>query len=184
MNSNAKHVWNPDRLDVGALAQAGASLTGCDPLSRFERLMVEAVGDQADAVRVQWEARGEWRAGVQGGEGAPWLHLQAQVAIPLPCQRCLGPVTTELVLDRWFRFVADEATAEAQDEDSEEDVLSLEPRPSLRELIEDELLMALPMVPMHHNCPQSVMMQAGDLPSEPESEPVVHPFAALKHLKK
>ena len=66
-----------------------------------------------------------------------------------------------LEVDRWFRFVADEATAELEDDDSEEDVLALEPRPDIAQLVEDELLMAMPLVPMHETCPVAVPMQAG-----------------------
>ncbi|MFC3217232.1 hypothetical protein [Comamonas sp. JC664] len=50
----------------------------------------------------------------------------------------------------------DEATAAALDDESEEDVLVLAPQIDALELIEDELLMALPMVPMHEVCPVDV----------------------------
>ena len=116
-----------------------------------------------------------------------WLHLQAQLTLPLTCQRCLGPVATPLVVDRWFRFVADETTAAAEDEDSEEDVLALEPRPSLLELIEDELLMELPLVPMHEVCPESPAALAGaaDVPADEAPESMrPNPFAGLARLKK
>jgi len=90
-----------------------------------------------------------------------------------------------LEVDRWFRFVIDEATAAAEDEDSEEDVLALEPRPNLRELVEDELLMELPLVPMHETCPQPVVMAAGAIDGPADAEPQrKNPFAELARLKK
>lgn len=113
------------------------------------------------------------------------MHLQASAAVPLSCQRCLGPVITPLEVDRWFRFVADEATAETEDDDSEEDVLALEPRPDLLDLLEDELLMAVPLVPMHGACPAPLPAAADDpgaLPEEISTPP--HPFAALARLRK
>ncbi len=79
---------------------------------------------------VRWQCRGEMRPDARG-KSVPWLHLQAEAAVSLTCQRCLGPVSENLEVDRWFRFVADEATAEPEDEDSEEDVLALEPRPDM-----------------------------------------------------
>jgi uncharacterized protein len=46
-------------------------------------------------------------------------------------------------------------------------------------LVEDELLMALPMVPMHDTCPESIQTQY----ESPHFEDKPHPFAALARLK-
>ena len=54
-----------------------------------------------------------------------WLHLQADAMLPLICQRCLEPVDVPLAVDRSFRFVADETTAAAEDDEAEEDVLAM-----------------------------------------------------------
>jgi uncharacterized protein len=53
-------------------------------------------------------------------------------------------------------------------------------------VLEDELLMALPLVPMHEECPVAPRLQAGDLrdsdaTGEPGENP--NPFAALAQLK-
>jgi uncharacterized protein len=187
MKSNPKTAWNADRLDVRAFAQAGASLVAEEPLTRFQRLHEEMLPGGDEPLRpVHWQAHGELRPAANGGAPAVWLRLQAQAVVSLCCQRCLGAVATPLEVDRWFRFVADEATAAAQDDEAEEDVLALEPRPSLHELLEDELLMALPLVPMHDACPEPVVMQAGDaaLASDTDPEPRKNPFAELAKLKK
>jgi uncharacterized protein len=187
MKSHSKASWNADRLDVRAFAQAGASLEAEEPMSRFARLSAEAMPGVPDAARaVVWQARGELRPAASGGEPAVWLQLTASTAVPLSCQRCLGAAETSLAVDRWFRFVADEATAEREDDESEEDVLALEPRPSLHELLEDELLMALPLVPMHDTCPEPVVMQAGDAAVIGDADPAPrkHPFAELAKLRK
>lgn len=181
------HSFNPARLDLRAFAQAGEPLSGASPLAALERLAAEAAGDVA--ATVNWNARAEYRQpGVLTGVAradAPvlWLHLGAQAVLPLTCQRCLGPVDTPLEVDRWFRFVADEATAEAEDEEAEEDVLVFSAAFDLIALLEDELIMALPLVPLHDSCPVAVPMQAGeaDVPA-PAERP--NPFAALAHLKK
>lgn len=187
MKPNPKTAWNADRLDVRAFAQAGARLEAEEPLSRFDRLSAEAMPGAPDTARaVAWQARGELRPAASGGEPAVWLRLTARTTVPLACQRCLGAANTPLEVDRWFRFVADEATAEREDDECEEDVLALEPRPSLHELLEDELLMALPLVPMHDTCPEPVVMQAGDasLLDEVDPAPRRHPFAELAKLRK
>ena len=87
------------------------------------------------------------------------LHLDAEATVPLVCQRCLSPVETPLTVDRWFRFVADEATAEAEDEDSEEDLLVVSRDFDLHALIEDELLMDIPVTPVHDVCPTPVALR-------------------------
>ena len=187
MSAESKSSWNPDRFDVRAFTHAGAHLAAQEPLALFPRLLAELPDEaSADGRTLDWLVTGEQRPGQRGAEPSVWLHLQAQVVLPLTCQRCLAPVDTPMAVDRWFRFVADEATAAAEDEDSDEDVLALEPRPSLRELIEDELLMELPLVPMHDSCPQApAALAASDDPGMDAGEPARrNPFAELARLKK
>ena len=101
----------------------------------------------------------------------------------MECQRCLTPVDVPLDVERSFRFVADEATAEALDEECDEDLLALSREFDLRELIEDELLMALPVVPRHEECPTSVPRPP---PTTTLGWPIqkTQPFAALAALRK
>ena len=80
-----------------------------------------------------------------------------------------------------MRFVRSEAEAERLDEVSDDDVLVLLPRLDLHELAEDELILALPLVPRHDDvCPEPLPMPIDDLPSE---EPAPNPFAALAALR-
>ncbi|MBT9552287.1 MAG: DUF177 domain-containing protein [Hydrogenophaga sp.] len=184
MKTNSGKTWNPRRLDVRAFAEAGAALQADLPLSSLKRLLAERVPDHGGETMIAWQARGEMRPG-NGGVPGVWMHLQASADVPLSCQRCLAPVITRLDVDRWFRFVADETMAEAEDDESEEDVLALEPRPDLLDLLEDELLMALPLVPMHETCPAplpAVVDDSATSPEEPSTPP--HPFAALARLRK
>lgn len=172
---------SPDRLDVKAFVQAGATLTGHDSLLKYQRLAEEAQGLHPD-LYVDWQAHGELRH-VDGGGEAQWMHLQVQCAVPLLCQRCLGPVDAPLEVDRWFRFVADEATAEALDDEAEEDLLAISREFDLRALIEDELLMALPVVPAHDVCPTRVPMAFSDEAFEAANDEKPNPFAALAGLQ-
>ena len=109
-------------------------------------------------------------------------HLEAKATVPLTCQRCLHPVPTELLIEQDFRFVADEATALAEDDASEEDLLVLEDSFNLQALIEDELLMSLPLVPMHPAC------MSEQAPTSKEEAALLaearpNPFAVLASLK-
>lgn len=184
MNKPTRTVWNPARLDAAAFAQADALLEGQTALAELERLVedLHLPDDGPVAGQVAWALRGEMRAPRAGQQPDVWLHLQASVTVPLTCQRCLGPVDAPLEVDRWFRFVADEAAAEAQDDDCEEDLLALEPRPDMLAVLEDELLMSLPLVPLHDTCPESVPL--GDPAPIVEAAPErPHPFAQLARLR-
>lgn len=173
---------SPDRLDVKAFAQAGAHLSGHDTLLKYKRLAGEAQGLHPD-LRVDWAADGEVRT-THGVGGQVWLRLKASATLPMTCQRCLHSVDVPLEVEREFRFVADEATAEALDGDSDEDLLALSREFDLRELIEDELLMALPVVPRHEECPTDVTLASSGEDFEQASADKPNPFAALAGLRK
>ncbi|HWI81091.1 DUF177 domain-containing protein [Ramlibacter sp.] len=148
------------RLDVRRFAEEAGALEGREPVQKHERLMAETQG-RGGAYAVSWSAAGEMR---NPGHVHPevWVHLRAQAVLPLTCQRCLGPVEVPLAVDRSFRFVADEDMAAAQDETAEEDVLALSRSFDLVELVEDELLMELPLAPRHEVCPQPVKLSVAD----------------------
>lgn len=185
--------FRADRLDVAGLAQANGYLKGQDLLQKYERLKQESCRLEADLTAkesIVWLAQGEWVE--SAGELAKvkpqvWLHLTAQTYLPQTCQRCLGEVSTLLEVDRSYRFVADEPTAEAQDDDFEEDLLAISREFNLLGLIEDELLMALPQVPLHDVCPVQPKMTASDADFEGDAEAVgagkPNPFAVLASLK-
>ena len=175
------HEFAANRLDVKPFAQAGAVLSGEDLLSKYERLFSECGGQGADR-RVHWTARGETRVDASGFAQI-WLHLNARVSLPLICQRCLAPADIEVTVDRSFRFVATEAQAEAEDEEAEEDVLVLSREFNLHELIEDELLMAVPLVPRHEVCPTEVRLAVQDADFEVAEATKPKPFAILAGLK-
>ena len=175
----------PRALDVRALADAGAALTGSASLDQFPRLADLAAESHADAdLRqslgpVRWTAQFSLQR-VTGSVDQPALHLQVDAQLPLECQRCIAPYAQALHVNRDFVFAADEATAQLLDEDSDIDVLVTSRQFDLVALIEDELLMDTPIVPMHEQCPTTVAMQAGEV-EEPAERP--NPFAALAALK-
>lgn len=174
---NEKPV-DPLRLDVAQLAADGAELQGHWPLAELSRLAELHMAGDVPAADVQWQVRGELLP-VTGGAAEVWLHLQARAELALCCQRCLGPVHETVAIAKPLRFVSDEAQAAALDAEMEDDVLALERALDLRELVEDELLLALPLVPRHAVCPQPLPVPAAD----PEAELKANPFAALAQLK-
>ena len=171
--------FDPLHLDVAALAKAGARLDGHWPMAALARIAASAAAGAELTAAVQWSARGESRA-VRGEAPQVWLHLSATAELPLECQRCLEPVVTALEVERSFRFVHGEESAAALDADSEDDVLALTRSLDLRELLEDELLLALPIVPRHDVCPEPLAV-AADVELSDERP---NPFAALAALKR
>ena len=168
-------------LDVRAFEQAAGTRSAQDLLPKYERLMQEASAPATD-LTVNWSAQGELRA-VSSGEPEIWLHVQADTCLPMTCQRCLTPVDVALTVDRSFRFVADEETAAALDDESEEDILALDPAFDLAILVEDELLMEIPLVPRHDECPVEVTLEVVDPAFEAALSEKPHPFAALAKLR-
>jgi len=174
--------FDPQRFDVGAFAAAGSkhdAVIGVPALTRLSGAVMPTPGDVAPA-DIHWRVGAEVRK-VAGGAAQTWLHLVASTAVTLECQRCLQPLLEPLAVDRWFRFVASEEEAELLDEESDEDVLVASRAFNLQALIEDELILALPLVPRHTSCPQPLPAAIAD---EAAEEPASNPFAALAALRR
>lgn len=170
----------PTHLDVRAFAQAASEIAGHDLLSKYARLLEETKGQGADRI-IDWSARGELRTDEAGAEQV-WLHLTVDSSLPLICQRCLGPVDISEHVNQSFRFVASEEAAAAQDDEAEEDVLVLSRDFNLADLIEDEVLMALPVIPCHETCPVVLPLTAVDSGFEAAGTEKRNPFAVLAKL--
>ena len=103
----------------------------------------------------------------------PSLHLHIEAKLPVICQRCLDEMLVNINLD--FNYTICNALPSEVDENDDTDWLEAAPEMNLQELIEDELLLAMPIAPMHdHDCSKQ-SMQSGEKPN---------PFAVLKGLIK
>jgi uncharacterized protein len=172
--------FNARRLDVKGFAEDGGAISGHEQVRDFARLVAETEGRGTEAP-VTWSAKGELR-NPHHVQPEIWLHLGAESLLTLTCQRCLQPVDMPVSAERSFRFVADETAAAAQDDESEEDVLALSRSFDLLELVEDELLMEMPLAPVHESCPP-VRLAVVDEGFEDPSSQRENPFALLGQLK-
>lgn len=172
---------NPDprHVDLASLAELQEELQGRQPLQSFTRLVADLAAPAQSSVN--WSVRGERRA-TSDGVWRPALHLQASVLLPLRCQRCLDPVEIPVRVDNHLILVADEDLAARLDEDSEDDVLATQAALDLHELLEDELILAQPLVPCHEACAAPVFGKPGEDAGDPIPERP-HPFAVLAQLK-
>ncbi len=169
---------NAHALEVMSFCRQGGALDGHWPLAAMSRLGDSLLTPQRDAA-AHWQLAGSL-VPVTGGEAEIWLHLQARATVSLQCQRCLQAMDEDIVVDRRFRFVRTEAEALKLDEASEDDVLVLEPRLDVGSLLEDELILGLPIVPMHSDCPEPLRpLQDGAM----LDDDAPHPFAALAALR-
>lgn len=197
--STTSSTWEVQRLDVTTFARQGAQWQGNTPLQALGRLR-DLIHPPAAGLGCEWQLEGLWRER-PGAQPEVRVLLQAQAEVVLTCQRCLAPSTHSLTLERRFRFVATEEEAERLDEQAgdEEDVLALSARVNMVELLEDELIMALPLVALHEVCPEvpevlkalsrgkSTRERGDDEGTDPDGEGKAlrtdHPFAALAQLK-
>lgn len=172
------------RLVIASFTQAQATLEGRWPLAGLARLG-ESTQPPADgsAGDVAWSVHGLWKQSV-GRPAEMRIHLVARATVHLTCQRCLQPMPLTLDVDRTIRFVPGEDEAAQLDEELEEDVLALPRTLDLLSLVEDELILALPIVPMHETCPQPLSFNAeAATDSDTIEDERPNPFAALAALK-
>ncbi|TAK98735.1 MAG: DUF177 domain-containing protein [Aquabacterium sp.] len=193
-------TFAPRKLDMAAFIESGEEMSGAMPVQDWPRL-AEDLAKDADVASLKplaWRAQGRQVAQRIGGPQL-WLDLSAHGEIARECQRCLHAVTLPLSIETSIRFVKDEAAAAELDADCDDDVLALSRQFDLQELIEDELIMAQPIVPRHDQCPTDV---AALMNAESEAVPPGHvapaaqpgeattasgkpnPFAVLASLKK
>lgn len=176
-----KNAYDLCHFPVESFARSQSHSAGALPLAELERLAMEAHGGSV-ASSVHYELDGFTRLGSAGVEQI-WLALSAKVVLPSICQRCMTVAELTVECAREFRFVPTEEQAEAEDELSEEDVLVLSRDFNLLELIEDELLMSLPMIPMHDICPIPVKLAAVDANFDDATQQTPNPFEVLSKLK-
>lgn len=170
----------PPVLDVRRVAEGADRLQGETSLSSFVRL-ADQFGAQAQHLKLVWLAEFSLRSSAEMPPQA-WLRLSIHGRLPLICQRCLGEMQAPVDVNREFRFVASEALAQEQDDASAEDLLVSSRQFDLAQLIEDEVILDLPLLPRHEQCPHPVPLSVADADfvQEPERQ---SPFAALQGLK-
>jgi len=104
------------------------------------------------------------------------LRLKAHGTLELLCQRCLGELTYPVSIDRHFGLVADESALPESDlDDDEVDYLVADPKLDVVALVEEEILLALPLA-LRHEDGCSVAVNNSN-PRKP------NPFRVLEGLK-
>ncbi len=159
-------------IDPFEFSRRQESREGSLPISGLTRLTQE-VADTAGVLT--WQVQGQ--ADVSE---TPRLILCVTGQLQLACQRCLMPMAFTLDTRSTLVLAKDDAEADHLEEvleDQDVDVVIATPSMDLVELIEDDVLLALPYSQRHATCP--VHPDAVQMKNErPDS-----PFKVLKNLK-
>jgi uncharacterized protein len=137
--SGSLHAWYSLR-DLESLADRGVTLSGeldVGKLTRLKSLLHSEVGSVRATLRFR-----------QRGDG--WLasELGLEAAVELVCQRCLEPFRYELAESVNVVLAASDSLPATVPEGSESFELE-DGRLQPVQLIEDELIVAVPLVPKH-----------------------------------
>jgi uncharacterized protein len=134
-------MLQPAAIDGLAFARGASVLGGRLGLDSLPRLAQSGCSGSV----VDFVLKGEINE-----RGRPGLRLVVDGSVRLECQRCLDSLEWPLHLVAQLEFAASEAEIAAADDDVERVLVGREM--SVVALIEDEVLLALPMVPKHERC--------------------------------
>ncbi|MDH0893930.1 MULTISPECIES: YceD family protein [Pseudomonas] len=165
----------PPHVDPRKLADRGVTLEGEMPLASFERLC-DPLADNAGTVHAKLVFERDERRAVT-------IHSELEVEVKMVCQRCLELVALPIRSECHYAVVKE--GADTQSLPKGYDVLEVGEDPlDLMTLVEDELLLALPIVPAHD--PEECQQPAGvETPESSEDEVSrSNPFSVLAQLKR
>ncbi|GGI77372.1 23S rRNA accumulation protein YceD [Shewanella gelidii] len=166
----------PVSLDPIRAATSKSSYQGVIPGQQLKRLNELSAGDCSD-VTVSLECDVDL-------QGIVYLKGKAVTELTLLCQRCMTLYTTEVTVD--FCFSPCKTEAEIDELPDAYDPIECNEIGEIRlhQLVEDELIVAMPVIPMHddESCNKgSQDMSVGEIEAAQEERP--NPFAVLEKLK-
>ena len=175
----------PAQIEPFKWAEQGYSWAGTLPLSRFVRISREAVGSIDDQL-----INLDCKLSMDAYHRIAWLDGHVETKVPMECQRCLETVEIELVSSFHLALVDDESLIERLDEDADFIVLGESEATTkgdydapatadLLALIEDELLLLMPLSPKHEFCEHKHQPAVEEVAEEKRD----NPFEVLAALK-
>ena len=169
----------PVHIDPIRMAETRRLLKGHVPFSELKRLG-ESLVETGGNVEVSLEF------GIDA-EGIRYMNGRIRAVLMLECQRCLEPMPFDVDREFALGMVRNETEAEALP--SHYEPLQIDGQPLfLRDVLEDELLLSLPVVARHAEDECSVTLNEADAPAEEEREDTgkeekENPFSVLAGLK-
>lgn len=164
----------PEHIDPLHLADAAVQLAGDLPVARLQRLKAMLASEDG-SVQVT--------AGFGVDEqGRRVLELKVTANLEMTCQRCMGRVAVPVAVEATLELVPEESADHAASERYEPLFVSRD-RMSLAEIVEDELLLQLPMIPRHEDGDAACLPAAGNEDGQERDAARENPFAVLATLK-
>ncbi len=141
-------------IDGLEFAKSGSRLQGNWPVAGFGRLRDLL---QSDEGTLHYALRG-----VPEAQGTPALRLNVEGTLRLACQRCLAALEFPLQIEVLLRLTATQAEMDAEPLDAEgpDSIVAGRDMPVLA-LVEDEVLLAIPIAPRHPDCAGTAKAAAG-----------------------
>jgi uncharacterized protein len=152
-------------IDGFEFALAGATRRGVWPIVAFPRLRDVLASELGEA---SYEVQG-----VRDEFGRPALRVQVYGRLQLRCQRCLEVLHFEARIDETLVLAQSQAEIDAEPANVHAADRVVGREMPLRDLVEEELLLALPYAPRHESCSA---VAAGD------GQEKTSPFAGLSGL--
>jgi uncharacterized protein len=177
----------PDFVDPWKAADGRRTFQGTMPLKRLERLeplLAPVNGSLENAVLARDDAWFSARFSYDE-QGLVTIRLEVEAELPLICQRSLAPYR-EKIARRSLLVVIEDASGQDLVPEHYDPVLVENRRMALQDIVEEELLLAIPQVPRNPDVPEIDLSTDGEvrIPSEEEKEPSHRPFAGLAGLMK
>lgn len=162
----------PELLDAWRMVSARRGLEGRAPLASLPRLAGSLVDTDGEVT---------YTLDFGGDElQVPYAELHAKAELPLLCQRTLTRFLFPVDVVQRLGLIRQEADEAALPEGYEPLLMPADGMLSALDLVEDELILAIPVVPVK---PGTEAMEA-DWPIPEADLERVNPFAALSSLKK
>jgi uncharacterized protein len=163
----------PENVDAWRMVQARRSFEGRLPLAALPRLAADLAAADGDAAYNLEFGTDEF--------GVAFLHVRADAVLPLVCQRTLERFDFPVRVDTRLGMIAHEADEAGLPAGYEPLLLTGDGALRLADVVEDELLLAVPAVPVKPGT-EYVERSWGDDADASGPEPE-NPFAALKKIK-
>lgn len=172
----------PDWIDPWKAADGRRGFQGTMPLKRLQRLapLLAPAGAGTDWPDARFSATFGYDR-----QGTLTVDIRVEAALPLVCQRSLEPYL-ETVARHSVLAVVESVAEQDLVPEHYEPVLVEHGRVALQDLVEDELLLAVPQVPRNPDL-EAVEVSTGDAGERdagPQQERTHRPFEALAELLK
>jgi uncharacterized protein len=160
-------------VDSLEFARSGKQLRGSFGIAELDRLH-DRLSSTDGAVEYEL-------TGYTDENGKPCLHCRVRGALNLICQRCLQPMEWMVDLDSNLVLATSESElAEAEDDPEAPDRLLAQKDMKVQDLVEDEILLGLPLAPRH---PEGQCRPSNASEALREGGEAANPFAELAQLK-